>query len=208
MDQIFNPEMLGEYAAYLFPIALIAVILLSFLARYGYTVFKKCLSICGAIAFGSIGSIVVAPLLMNMISLEINFISIPTVIGAILAIIGAVLIIYVYKLAIFVVGGALGYFIAQMFVAPLLPAEVAEGVAGIVISAVVALVVAILAVILFKPLFIIITSIFGMIGAALIAAYVILPELTMIPLVVFAVIGFILGIVFAKKQFADHKGKA
>ena len=193
--------LLGAYAAYAFPIVLVAVILLSFLARHGYTIFKKCIALVGAIAFGFIGSTIVAPL----VPISIDIISIPTVIGIVFAILGAVLMIYVYKLAIFGVGAAIGYFAAQLILVPMFSLE---GMIALIASAVVAIIVAVLAMLLFKPMFIIITSIFGMVGAGALASMVIFPSGEIIFLGVGAVVGLIIGIVDAKKQFADHAGKA
>lgn len=199
--------LLGQFAGFMFPIVMVAVLLLSFLARYGYTIFKKCVAFVGAIAFGYIGSSIVAPLVLGMLGLEIPLISLPTVIGIVFAIIGALLMIYVYKLAIFFVGAAVGYLAAQIILVPMLALE---GIIAIAVSAVLAIVVGVIALLLFKPLFIIITSVFGMAGAGALTGLVLIPSSSenLIILAVFAVIGVIIGIVYAKKQFEDHEGKA
>lgn len=205
MPELDLSAMLGQFAGFMFPIVLVAVILLTFLARYGYTIFKKCVSFVGAVAFGYIGSSIVAPLVLGMLGLNIEIISLPTVIGIVFAIIGALLMIYVYKLAIFFVGAAIGYFVAQVILVPLLSLE---GVIAIAVSAVLAIVIGVIALLLFKPLFIIITSVFGMIGAGALTSLVLFPDGGIIFLAVFAVIGLIIGIVYAKKQFEDHEGQA
>ena len=199
--------LLGQFAGFLFPIVLVAVILLTFLARYGYTIFKKCVAFVGAVAFGYIGSSIVAPLVLGMLGLEIPLVSLPTVIGIVFAILGAILMIYVYKLAVFCVGAAIGFFAAQIILVPMLALE---GMIALAVSGVLALVVGVIALLLFKPLFIIITSVFGMAAAGALTGLVLIPSAgeQLIILAVFAVIGVIIGIVYAKKQFEDHEGKA
>lgn len=189
-------------ASVTFPIVLVAAIVAGIFAFYGYTLFKKCLALFGAVAFGVAGSVISASFLSEI---SIPLVNIASIIGIVCAVIGAVLMIHVYKLAIFVVGAAGGYFAAQLVIVPMLALE---GTVALVVSIVAAVIVAILALLLFKPLFILLTSVVLMVGVGAISAFALFVEPTVVFVAVTAVIGLIVGICAAKKQFADHKGKA
>ena len=194
---------LGALTASLtFPVVLVAAIVAGIFAFCGYTLFKKCLALFGAVAFGVAGSTLATTYLANV---SVPLINLSSIIGIVCAVIGAVLMIYVYKLAIFVVGAAGGYFAAQIIIVPMLQLE---GTVALIASAAAAIVVAILAVLLFKPLFILLTSVVTMTGVGAVSAFALFVEPTMIFVAVTAVIGLIVGICAAKKQFTDHKGKA
>ena len=193
--------LLGSYSAYLtFPIVLIVAVVAGFFAFNGYSIFKKCLSLFGAIAFGVVGSSIIAPI----IPLELPFINFNALVGIVLAVVGAILMIYVYKLAIFVIGAAGGYFVAQLFIAPLFELQ---GTVALVVSIVAAVILGIIALLLFKPLFIISSSVLSLTVVGALASYVVFAEANMIITIVCAVIGLVIGIIAAVKQFQEHAGQ-
>ena len=193
---------LGAYAQYItFPIVLILAVVAGVLAFYGYTLFKKFLPLFGAVAFGIIGASIVAPL----IPVTLPIVNLNAIVGIVLAVIGALLMIYAYKLAIFVIGAGIGFVVGYVVLAPMLSLS---GVVALIVSGVLALIVAILSLRLFKPIFILVTSVVSLIAVGALGAFVVFAEPSIIFVAVLAVVGLIVGIFAAKKQFTDNAGQA
>ena len=193
---------LGAYAAYItFPVVLIAAVVAGVLAFFGYTLFKKCLSLSGAVAFGIIGSSIVAP----YIPVALPIVNLPAVVGIVCAIIGAILITKAYKLALFVMGAGAGFYAGYFIVAPMFALD---GVIAIVVGAVLAIIVALLALRIFKGIFILLTSVVSLAGIGALASLVIFQQTNIIFVAALAVVGLIVGIFGAKKQFTDNAGMA
>lgn len=183
-------------------VAAVAVALLALFSRYGYTVMNKVFCFVGAIAFALVGTEILVPQFLAGIALPMG-ISIAAVVGLVLAAIGGFIMCRVNKLGLFLTGAILGYLIVpSMIPAGIIPAAIP----AIVIDIVAAVLVGLVLRFFFKPLFILISSLVGMIGAAAILGVALFgPAMDPIFFIVFAVIGLVVGIINAKKQFADAK---
>ena len=207
MENIFSemPEIEALLGSFTFIPALIVVIVGIALAFWGTRLFKICITLVGTVFFGIIGADVVAPLLFEAIgdaALEMPF-SIAAVIGFVFAALGYLLSYKLYKFAIFLFGGAIGYFLGNT-VAPML-AENLEGefftseMFPIIVSVVCAILVGIITLFVFKFLYILSTSFSGMCAACLSASVAIAPG--MVSLVIFGILGIVLSIVAMVFQY-------
>lgn len=205
LDNLNLPAEVAEILEnYLFVALLSVIIVLGIMAYHGFWLFKKCLPISGALAFGAVGSLVVTPMLDDMVGNMIpEAISLAAIIGFVCAIVGALLMTYAFKLSIFLLGAGAGAGVG-LIVSALLKGTIeffATQIGALVAVGVCALVVAILTALLFRPLFIIVTSVLGLAAAGACVGLAVMPEGNLIVLGVCAAIGFIVGIFAAKKQF-------
>ena len=196
--------LLGEsLAAYSVAIAVVAIVVLALFARYGFTVLKKVVCLVGAAGCAYAGAQILVPKFLAGVALPI--VSTNAVVGIVLAIVGGFIFCRFFKFGLFLIGAAAGYLVVADIVIGMVALE---GIIATVASVVIAIVVGLLLRALFKPLFVIISSLVGMIGAGALLCVTLIPvdsSMVTIAFIAFAVIGLIAGIVCAKKQFADNK---
>ena len=195
---------LGPYAVYVtFQTVIAAIVVASTFAFYGYTIFKKALILIGAISFGIVGGLYVAPL----IPIEVPLINLNVVVAVVFAAVGAVIFACAYRFSLIIIAGIAGYLITLIVLVPMLALE---GVMVIVVAAIVSILLIVLLVFLktMKLLFIILSSVIALPIAFALLALVLFTESNVIFVAVFAAIGFIIGIFGARKQFITHSGIA
>ena len=190
----------------MFPVVLVAVIGLGFLAFRGFWFFEKALTVMGAIFFGAAGSTMLGPIVVASLgeSAPAN-VNLSVIIGLICAALGAVLIRVLYKVALFVCGAFFGYTAGHAIAALLASLTKAEffttGNGDLITCIVVAVLVGILCVFLFKPVYIIVTSIPTMVAAGILLGTSIVTTGDQTVLIVSGVVGLIVGIAAASHQF-------
>ena len=195
---------LGDlYATAGFPAVLGIVIALIILAFYGYRLWSFEVKIIVAIALGVVGwSLATAYIPLESIPEGINL---PVIIGIACAILGAVIAKFLFKLSIFASGAFLGFSLGSVVFYPLLlgilsdVAFMYEPYMIYVVGGVFALLLGILFVTLFKHVYIIITSLGGMITAGYLVGALISP--TPIGTLVGVALGIVMGIVSTTKQY-------
>jgi len=214
MENIFSqvPELDTLFSTVTFPFALIAVIVGIALAFHSTKLFKICITFVGTVFFGIIGCDVVAPLILAAIgdaALELPF-NISPIIGFVFALIGYFLTYKLYKFAIFLFGGAIGYFLGNA-IATLIAVNnpdvefLTSELFLIIVSIVCAIILGYLTLFIFKFLYIFTTSFSGMIVACLAAYIAIAPE-DMVYLVIFGILALILSIIAMVYQYKQSKG--
>ena len=199
LEQII-PE---QYAG--FPIMLVAVLLLGLLALYSYKIFKITLTLGGAIVFGMIGNSMLTPIILGFMEKAPEGINLGIAVGFVCALIGGVLMNFFFKLALFISGAGAGWMVGATvveLVRGLFPTvEFLKGDLGaLVISAFSALTLGVLSLFLFKFIYIVFTSLGGMIAAIVMVVTSIKPDPGIGVLSVAVVIGMIAGIIAAAGQ--------
>ncbi len=211
MENIFAemPELEALLGTFTFVPALMVVIAGIALAFWGTRLFKICITFVGTVFFGIIGADMVAPLVLNAIgeaALEMPF-SIAAIIGFAFAGLGYLLSYKLYRFAIFLFGGAIGYTLGT-YVAVML-AETLEGeffaseMFPMIVSASCAILVGIITLFIFKFLYIFSTSFAGMCTACMAAALTIAPGT--ISFIIFGIIGIVLSIVAMVYQYKNSE---
>ena len=209
-----NPELLLSLIT--FPVAIIAAAVLILLAIYGYRLFKTTISVVVCIVCGIAGSFI-APFILEAASVPtvIEGVSLSAVIGIVFAGIGLLLGFKLYKISLFISCTAGAYLIYSPIITllpvvfpdlPISQLPIINTPEGIMItSAVLAILTGILLLLLFKPLYIIITSVGGVAVATALIAISVAPTYEM-TVWVGLILGAILGIPAAKHQFkCDEK---
>jgi hypothetical protein len=211
IDSVFGT--MGEYlpeefAGYLgFPVILVAVLICGLMAIYSYRIFRLSLTVFGAIGLGVVGGNIVAPLLINAMGEAPEGISMVAVCGFISALIGGLLMNFLFKVALFLSGAGAGFGLGISVVLPLLINQFPDstffaGEGGFwVVGGVCALILGILFIFLFKFLYIVSTSMGGMITASLLVCTAIVPDGGVIVVAASIIIGFVAGIFAAVKQY-------
>ncbi len=199
----FNLETLLSGMA--FPVILAIAITCILMAFYSYRIFRIEISVAGSIGLGFVGYTVLAPLVLRGIQAE--GVNLQAVIGIVCAVIGWFAAYKLYKLAIFLCGAFLGYSLGA-FLTALLAVKLPEvtffnsSTGVIVISAICAAIAGILFVTLFKAVYILLTSIGGMILAAMLAGSSVCNLATApVASVILLMIGLLTGIVATVYQF-------
>ena len=195
---------LGDlYATAGFPAVLGIVIALIILAFYGYRLWSFEVKIIVAIALGVVGwSLATAYRPLESIPEGINL---PVIIGIACAILGAVIAKFLFKLSIFASGAFLGFSLGSVVFYPLLlgiltdVAFMYEPYMIYVVGGVFALLLGIIFVTLFKHVYIIISSLGGMITAGFLVGTLIMPSNAGI--FVGVALGIVMGIVAMTKQY-------
>lgn len=186
-----------------FPVIFALVISLIILAFYGYRLWNYEVKIIVAIVLGVVGY----TLSSTYIPLESMpaGINLPAIIGFVCAILGAVIAKFLFKLSIFVSGAFLGFMLGSAVFYPLLLGILTdmpfmyEPYMIYVVGGVIALLLGILFVTLFKHVYIIISSLGGMITAGYLVGVLIMPSTTGI--FVGVILGIVMGIVAMTKQY-------
>lgn len=186
-----------------FPVIFAIVISLIILAFYGYRLWTYEIKIIVAVVLGVVGY----TLSSTYIPLESMpaGINLPAIIGFACAILGAVIAKFLFKLSIFASGAFLGFSLGSVVFYPLLlgiltdVAFMYEPYMIYVVGGVIALLLGILFVTLFKHVYIIITSLGGMITAGFLVGTLIMPSNAGI--FVGVILGIVMGIVAMTKQY-------
>lgn len=204
------PELEALLGSFTFLPALVVIIACIALAFYGTRLFKACITLVGTVFFGEIGNTVVAGLIFNALgdaALEIPF-NIAAVIGFVFAAIGFLLSYKLYKFAIFLFGGAIGYTIGTTVAGIIavnnpdvefLTSEMFFIIAPVVCAALVG----IITLFVFKFLYIFATSFTGMCTASMAACLTVYPDT--VGLILFSVLGVVLSIVAMVYQFKNSE---
>ena len=203
-----------EFAGFVgFPVVLVAVILLGLLAMYSYKIFRITLTVGGSIVCGVLGSMFVAPFVTGFIGKSVMGFDMVYSIGFICALLGGLLMNSFFKLALFISGAGAGWIMGGTVVYGLVVAMlpnvpyINEPLGMLCVKGVCALVVGILSLFLFKFIYIVFTSLGGMIGAILLVIISVKPHPGTPVLMVAVLIGLILGIIAASKQYKNSGDK-
>ena len=186
-----------------FPVIFAIVISLIILAFYGYRLWTYEIKIIVAVVLGVVGY----TLSSTYIPLESMpaGINLPAIIGFACAILGAVIAKFLFKLSIFASGAFLGFMLGSAVFYPLLLGILTdmpfmyEPYMIYVVGGVIALLLGILFVTLFKHVYIIISSLGGMITAGFLVGTLIMPSNAGI--FVGVALGIVMGIVSMTKQY-------
>lgn len=176
--------------------ALLAIVALVVSAFFAMRMFKVYMCIIGTFSFGFVGYTVASMLPLP----EVEGINLVAVIGLVAALVGLIISPFLQRLVLFVGGAAAGYALG-IFVASMIgtAAPVNEIVATI-IAAIIALIVGGLTCAIFKPMYIIITSLGGMaVVGVLVCTLVIGIDMTAV--IVSLIVGAVIGIIPMIYQF-------
>ena len=196
-----------------FPVILIATLLLGLLAIYSYKIFRIALTVGGAIIFGALGSIVIAPFIIKFIPTPPVGIELEYAIGFAFALLGGCIMKFFFKVALFISGAGAGV---------VLGAPICAIIRGIfptvelfnhqlgewVVSGVCALILGIISLFLFKFIYIVSTSLGGMIGAVVLIVASIKPQAGNAAMMVAILIGLIAGTIAAINQYKTSETKS
>ncbi len=185
-----------------------------FFAFFSYKLFKFCLFISGAAGGYMAGVMFLAPLISKYIDMEGDTLGL--ICGIICAVICGALALALYKIAIFVGGAAGGFVAAYPFALMLLSSfsdkieeiGIPVNVIAIIICVIVGIIAGIIVYKLFKPIFIIVSSISLSVSALSSLAVSIFGIEQLIILGVAAILGFIIGIFAMVKQFKMNAGSS
>lgn len=187
-------------------VILITVVIGIVIAFYSYKIFRVALAVMGALIFGGIGEMYVAPMIFKTASEGMFNYSALVALGC--ALLGAILMGAIYKLALFVCGGAIGY-LSGGFVAALLAPHVeffASETGVLVTSIACAVILGVLSIFLFKFLYIVGSGLLGMyISGSAIVTYAMQGdgEIVKYAPFVIAVVGGVIAAVFQYKHADD-----
>ena len=201
--------MLAAFGPY---IAVVVIAAMFLVATWSWRLFKLALPVEGASIFAMIGVFYVVPMIPE--SVAIPYVDLSVAVVFVLALVGALLMKSFYKLAVVVIGAAGGW-IAGTTISGVIAASFPDiaffssvdgkpSVGTIVVGAACALVVGILSVFIFKGLYIISTSVGGMICAFVMAGVMLFANSGIDPIVVMGVstfIGIIAGVICCVHQF-------
>ena len=185
---------------YMFYVLLATSITLVLFAFWGYKIFKALLPIVGAAGFGTVGYMLIAPLVVKAIGNSLTIgIDIPVVIGWVCAIIGAILMGAFLKLALFIEGAGIGFVVGATVFNTLgaqnpTVAFLNGDVGYYIVSVAAAIILALLFVFLFKYIYIFITSVGGLAIVGGILGLTLMSQLNPIVLYAAAGVGAVVGI--------------
>ena len=188
-----------------FPVTLVTVLACMLMAFYSYRIFRIEISVVGSVLLGYVGYALLAPLVLQ--NVQIENVNLAAAIGIVCAIAGWFIAHALYKLVVFAAGALLGYSLGAMLAETLASTFtdvqfLCSDTGKIVVAAVCALIAGILFISLFKVVYILLTSLGGMISAVFLAGMSVCDVATM-PAVYLGllVLGTVLGIVAAVHQF-------
>lgn len=187
-------------------LTLVTVVIGVVIAFYSYRIFRVALSVMGAVIFGGIGEMYIAPMIFKTASEGMFNYSALVALGC--ALVGAILMGAIYKLALFVCGAAAGY-LSGGFVASLLAPSVEffASETGILVTGIAcAVILGVLSIFLFKFLYIVGSGLLGMyVSGGALVAYALQGDGDIVkyaPFVI-AVVGGIIAAVFQYKHAED-----
>ncbi len=203
--EAFAAEVMTAVGNFVTVLAIVSIFLSLVLAFFSYKILRLVLMLTGALEGFFLGSGIVAAFLENRFGWQ----NIDMVCGIVCAIVLALLALALYRFFIFLSSMAVGYTLTLP-----LSAMIADILGGIpldpalltsIISLVFGLIIALIVLLLFKPVYIIVTSITFSLLAPMIAIFVWL-EPSMLYLIIGAVVGLIVGIFAAIGQFKMNEG--
>ena len=180
-------------------------------ALFGYKLFKIELAITGAATFGLLGFWYLAPLIVNALGERVpENVNLYVITGLACAAIGAVLVILIHKLAIFVggaaAGAAIGWGVCMLVGMYYTESEFINSMAGRIVFAVVGgLIFGVLFLFLFKPIYIIVTSVGGMVVVGYLVASSVMSIESPIVVGISMAVGGLLGVFAAVYQFRSNR---
>ena len=202
-SDIVGDKIPEEYAAYTggltIAITIILALLCVFVAFYSARIFKIVITLGGALAFGSLGSLGAAYALTNFPTLNLPE-SLPAIAGIVCAVLGVFVSYALFSLATFIVGAAATAVVTFKVVTVFIPVDSLPK--QLLITLVAAIIGGILMVVFFKLLFILLTSFGGMGAAGLLVATCLVPNNPMLMLAVIAV--FLVAGLFAMGYQFKH----
>lgn len=202
MNEECANQIWGLISQYFFITLISAVILLIINAFYGYKIIKFTIIAESSIGLGFVGNSLLAPLIFQNPPERVNL---AAIMGIVFAIAGALLAIFLFKLMLFINGAGIGAILGAFGCYLLSPDGVSTKTWVIaVICSVGAIVLGVLFIFLFKPVYIIVTSVLGLSLAGFIISYVICPDVYVIFSVIMTAIGFIAGIAASVFQFRKN----
>ena len=149
------------------PASIVIGLVLLVFAFFSYKIYRTALILIGALGGGILGFNFVSPIIMNAMSEPEEWI--PLVVALVCGIVGIALILALRKLAIFIAGGFLGFLLGN-YISVIIAAtnpEFGEGAGKWVVVIICAILVGILAGKMFRPVFIIATSLVGGLGGSM-----------------------------------------
>lgn len=185
---------------YFFVTLISAVLFLVFNAFFGYKIFKFAIIIESSVGLGFLFYAFVGPFFVKTVPESVNVYAIFGIVGAI---VGILLAVFLLKLMLFINGAALGAIscLSFFFLFTFDSAILSSTWFAITVSVISAILIGLLFVFLFKPIYILITSVGGMTLAGFILSALICPAILVILSIIFSAVGFILGIAAAVYQF-------
>ena len=160
-------EMAGSFGMGGGPASIVIGLVLLVFAFFSYKIYRTALILIGALGGGILGFNFVSPIIMNAMSEPEEWI--PLVVALVCGIVGIALILALQKLAIFIAGGFLGFLLGN-YISVIIAAtnpEFGEGAGKWVVVIICAILVGILAGKMFRPVFIIATSLVGGLGGSI-----------------------------------------
>ncbi len=172
-------------------------------AFFGYKLYKISMAMGGAIIFGLIGYIVSAFMLSSIV-LPLG-IDLPAVIGLVCAGLGAIVAHYLFRFNMMMIGIVLGFVLGSFVVLPMvqsfMPALLEVESAKYWIVGVCLFLCSALFVICYRFVFVTFCSVLGMTIVSTLAGMMIFPASGLFVWILFAVIGFVIGIFAAIRQY-------
>jgi len=203
MNEEYINQILHIVSQYFFITLVSAAILLIINAFFGYKIFKFAIIVESAIGLGFIAYTFIGPWMFQN---PPDGVDLSAILGIVFAIIGALLAKFFIKIMLFVNGAGLGFAIG-LISSYLLSASnefFAKEWVPYVFGAIAALILGVLFIFFFKPVYIIVSSVFGLAAAGFIISYLICPEIYVIFSVIMTAIGLVFGIVAAVYQFKQN----
>lgn len=172
-------------------------------AFFGYKLYKISIAMNGAIVFGLVGYIVSA-FMLSAVVLPLG-IDLPAVIGLVCAGLGAIIAHYLFRFGMMLIGVVLGFVLGSFVVLPMvqsfMPALLEAESAKYWIVGVCLFLCSALFVICYRFVFIFFYSVLGMTIVSVVAGAMIFPASGIFVWILFAVIGFVIGIFAAIHQY-------
>ena len=186
-------EMAGSFGIGGGPASIVIGLVLLVFAFFSYKIYRTALILIGALGGGILGFNFVSPIIMNAMSEPEEWI--PLVVALVCGIVGIALILALQKLAIFIAGGFLGFLLGN-YISVIIAAtnpEFGEGAGKWVVVIICAILVGILAGKMFRPVFIIATSLVGGLGGSMsiLGGFGVGVMISLIVGIIFALVGMV-----------------
>lgn len=185
-------------------VSIITAVVLTLFALFSYKIYKAAIIIVGAALLGGVGYMYISPWLAEVLGIYEAWL--PIAVTVVCAVIGAGLMKLLQKIAVFIAGAALGYFLGTFlntaFFAVSNPEFFSAAPGNIIVPIVCALICGVISGFAFKLVFILGTSVVSMI-----AAVTFVGNMFGLNATVAMIIGAVLGLMCAAVQFKMNKGK-
>lgn len=196
MENLFNFDINAILGNVTFVPALLAIVALVVSAFFAMRMFKVYMCIIGTFSFGFVGYTIASMLPLP----TVEGVDLVAVVGLVTALVGLIISPFLHRLVLFVGGVAAGYALG-VFVASMIGTAIeVNEIAATIIAAVVALIVGGLAAAIFKPMYIIITSLGGMAVVGVLVSRLIV-GVNMTAVIISLIAGAVVGIIPMVYQF-------